>query len=108
MSYTALSIDEIEISEQYDKEDDIYYVTVKTGEPSVVMEHDDRLLVEMGVFSKMPTGFRILNYTKHKDRAEAFREIFKRRYSELIFRKIKGDIKNRQRQLDRVFEKAIA
>ena len=56
----------IEFSEHYDLEDDIYYVTFKTGEPSVVMEIDDVLLVEIGIFTNMPTGFRILNFKKHK------------------------------------------
>ena len=56
----------IEFSEHYDLEDDIYYVTFKTGEPSLVMEIDDVLLVEIGIFTNMPTGFRILNFKKHR------------------------------------------
>ena len=56
----------IDFSEYYDEEDDIYYVTFKTGEPSGVVELDDILLLEVGVFTGLPTGFRILNYSKHK------------------------------------------
>src|SRR2546426_179230 len=56
----------VEFSEHYDPESDIYYVTFKTGEPSCVMEVDDVLLVEVGMFTKMPTGFRILNFAKNK------------------------------------------
>ncbi|HVA67626.1 MAG TPA: hypothetical protein VNK24_12020 [Elusimicrobiota bacterium] len=56
----------IDFSEYYDEEDDIYYVTFKTGEPSGVLEMDDVLLLEVGVFTGLPTGFRILNYSKHK------------------------------------------
>lgn len=55
----------IEVDETYDKEGDVYYVTFKTGEPSVAMEVDDMLIMEVGVFTKMPTGFRILNYKRH-------------------------------------------
>ena len=53
-------------SEIYNKEDDIYYVTFKTGEPSYCLEIDDVLLIEMGLFTDLPTGFRILDYKKHK------------------------------------------
>lgn len=56
----------IDFSEYYDEEDDIYYVTFKTGEPSGVLELDDILLLEVGMFTGLPTGFRILNYSKHK------------------------------------------
>lgn len=56
----------IDFSEYYDEEDDIYYVTFKTGEPSGVVELDDILLLEVGVFTGLPTGFRILNYSKQK------------------------------------------
>ncbi len=57
---------DVDFSEHYDQECDIYYVTFKTGEPSYVMEIDDVLLVEMGMFTQMPTGFRILNFAKNK------------------------------------------
>ena len=56
----------IDFSEYYDEEDDIYYVTFRTGEPSGVLELDDILLLEVGAFTGLPTGFRILNYSKHK------------------------------------------
>ena len=56
----------IAFSEYYDEEDDVYYVTFKTGEPSGVLELDDVLLLEVGAFTGLPTGFRILNYSKHK------------------------------------------
>lgn len=55
----------IKFSENYDKETDIYYVTFKTGEPSYCEEVDDILVLEMGMFTNLPTGFRILNFSKH-------------------------------------------
>jgi len=48
----------------YNEEDNIYYVTFKTGEPSYSLEMDDRLLIEMGLFTNLPTGFRILDFKK--------------------------------------------
>ena len=57
---------EIDCTEQYDQEDDVYYITFKTGEPSHVVEIDDVLFVEVGIFTGRATGLRILNYSKHK------------------------------------------
>lgn len=54
----------INFSEVYDQEDDIYYVSFKTGEPSYCAEVDDVLLLELGLFTNLPTGFRILNFNK--------------------------------------------
>lgn len=56
----------IPFSERYDEEDDIYYVSFNTGEPSYAVELDDILLFEFGLFTNMPTGFRILNFKQHK------------------------------------------
>lgn len=41
-----------DFSERYDEEDDIYYVTFKTGEPSYCIEVDDLLVLEVGIFSQ--------------------------------------------------------
>lgn len=57
-----------DFSETYDQEDDTYYVTFKTGEPSYCIEVDDVLLLEVGMFTNLPTGFRILNF--HKNNVE--------------------------------------
>ena len=56
----------IPFNEIYNEEDDIYYVTFKAGEPSYCLEMDDVLLVELGMFTNLPTGFRILNFKKNK------------------------------------------
>jgi hypothetical protein len=56
--------DEKPFSEWYDSEDDIYYVTIHSGEPSIVNEVEDDLLVEVGVFTGLPNGLRILNFQR--------------------------------------------
>ena len=56
----------VNFSERYDEEDDIYYVSFETGEPSYAEEVDDILIIERGIYTNMPTGFRILNFHKHK------------------------------------------
>lgn len=50
--------------ELYDKENDVYYGSFGTGEPSYGVEVDDCLVVEVGVFTNLPTGYRILNRSK--------------------------------------------
>lgn len=55
-----------DFDQYYDEECDIYYVTFKTGEPSHIVELNNVILVEVGMFSSLPTGFRILNYSKSK------------------------------------------
>jgi hypothetical protein len=66
MKLATKEMTKIEYSELYDQEDDIYYVTFKTGEPSYCIELDDVFLLEVGVFTNLPTGFRIFNYQKNK------------------------------------------
>lgn len=102
-----LNADDIELSERYDQEDDVYYVTVKTGEPSLVMEHDDRILFEVGIFTGMPTGFRILNFTKNKEAVTGFKNNFKEICKKAGLRKI-TEFKVRQEKIDRFFEKIMA
>ena len=53
MDKTAPKID-------YDKYADVLYVTFGTGEPSYCEEFDDFLLLEVGIFSNFPVGFRIV------------------------------------------------
>lgn len=95
--------DGIDITERYDREDDIYYVTVDTHEPSFGMEIDDRLLVEMGMFTGLPTGFRIFNYTKNKIETEAFKQMFKDICKAAGLRKTKT-LEATQRRIDKFFE----
>jgi len=99
--------EDIELSERYDQEDDVYYVTVKTGEPSLVTEHDDRLLVEFGIFTGMPTGFRILNFTKNKAAVSGFKGVFKEICKKAGLRKLTEN-KVRQQRIDRFFDKVLA
>jgi hypothetical protein len=68
----------IPFSELYNEEDDVYYVTFKTGEPSYCCEVDDVFVLEIGLFTNLPTGFRILNFAKNKVEAVGIGVIFKK------------------------------
>lgn len=46
----------------YDEFGDVLYVTFGTGEPSYCEEVDDFLLLELGIFSNLPTGFRFIGF----------------------------------------------
>ena len=58
--------DMTEMTELYDQENDVYYFTFKTGEPSYCVEVNDVLVLEIVLFTQLPTGFRILNMAKQE------------------------------------------
>jgi hypothetical protein len=64
--------------EVYDHENDVYYVSFGTGEPSYCLEVDDILLIEIGLYSGLPTGYRILNKTKISTQPTPKAEVIKR------------------------------
>ena len=68
----------IPFSEIYNEEDDVYYVSFKTAEPSYCVEVDDVLVIELGLFTNLPTGFRILNFNKNKIQSVGFDILFKK------------------------------
>jgi hypothetical protein len=100
---------DIDFSETYDQEDDVYYVTFKTGEPSYCVEVDDVLLLEVGLFTNLPTGFRILNF--HKNHVKAVQ-------LGVLIKKMKDTIENskdtipsiaqREQAVGRALEKVLA
>ena len=98
--------EDIEISERYDKEDDIYYVTVRTNEPSIAVECDDRLLMEIGIFTRLPTGFRIFNFSKYKRVKNGFLHAFKELCRAAGLRKAQAS-KNATENLSRKIGKAL-
>ncbi|HEY2329487.1 MAG TPA: hypothetical protein VGI63_06705 [Verrucomicrobiae bacterium] len=103
----ATTIMDIELSERYDQEEDIYYVTVKTGEPSFVVENDDRLVIETGIFTGLPTGFRVLNFTKNKEKVGSFKHLFVAACKKAGLRK-KTEMKVRQQKIDKFLESVAA
>jgi len=54
------------ISEIYDAESNVLYVSFKTGEPSYAEEIDDALILERSIHTNKPTGFRILNFREYR------------------------------------------
>ncbi len=57
----------------YDKEADVLYITLGTGEPSYCEEIDDILLVERGFITNNITGFRVLDVKHHGIKAVEIR-----------------------------------
>jgi len=97
----------IPFNEIYNEEDDVYYVTFKTGEPSYCLEMDDVLLVELGMFTNLPTGFRILNFKKNKISALRVGVLLKKIKESLhdIDRPTLGD---RETRIKRALEEVLA
>jgi len=55
----------IDVKFDYDKDADVLYITLGTGEPSYCEEVDDILLVERGFITDNVTGFRVLDVRHH-------------------------------------------
>lgn len=98
----------IDFNECYDTENDIYYVTFKTGEPSFVQETDDILLLELGIFTKLPTGFRILNYSKHNVGEVSFEIERAKKVVAEAHKETPSILRERTRQMTAALEKAWA
>jgi hypothetical protein len=98
----------IDFSETYDQEDDVYYVTFKTGEPSYCVEVDDVFLLEVGLFSNLPTGFRILNFHRNNVQAVGIKVEPIKRITDALSKKSLPAIKQRQAVFERAIEKVLA
>ncbi len=99
--------EDLEIAERYDSDSDVYYVTVRTGEPSIVQEHDDRMLIEVGIFTKLPTGFRVLNYSKLQTEVGIFKRVFLEQCKRLGLQRIK-QTSAWTRQFDKALHEELA
>jgi hypothetical protein len=96
-----------DFSESYDQEDDIYYVTFETGEPSYAVEVDDILVLEVGMFTNMPTGFRILNFSKNRVDEISFQTKIEKAISPLR-KKAKSRFLQRTKDVERSLGKVLA
>jgi hypothetical protein len=56
---------EFDYHTMYDLENDVYYVSFGTGEPSYCVELTEDILIEVGLHDGKATGLRILNYKRH-------------------------------------------
>ncbi len=98
----------IDFAENYDQEEDIYYVTFKTGEPSYVIELDDVMLLEVGMFTNMPTGFRILHFSKNKVGSVQILVKKVRRAVEEATKQYPAALRSRESQIQQTLEKVFA
>ena len=93
----------------YDMEADTLYVSFGTGEPSYAEEIDDVFAVEMGMFSHLPTGFRVINFSKHKVKAilASIKKVIKERVRREQ-KEISQHIRERALQLERGVDSTFA
>lgn len=97
----------IPFSEVYNEEDDVYYVTFKTAEPSYCQEVDDVLIIELGLFTNLPTGFRILNFSKNRVAGIKLGVLFKKFKQALSNIEPPPQPKDRQGQIRRALEEVL-
>jgi uncharacterized protein YuzE len=98
----------IDFAETYDQEDDIYYVTFKTGEPSYCVEVNDNVLLEVGMFTRLPTGFRILNFQKSKIKTVEVDVLIRKIKKALSKAALQPTFRERERAVERALETVLA
>lgn len=96
----------IPFSEIYNEEDDVYYVTFKTAEPSYCYEIDDVLALELGLFTNLPTGFRILNFKKNKIALIGIGSLYKK-VKETMNKIDQPTLGDRENQVKRALEEVL-
>lgn len=98
----------VDFSESYDQESDTYYVTFKTGEPSIVQEVDDVILLEVGMFTNTPTGFRVLNFKENQVEKIAIVRRQVKKALQSARKSIATDFSAREAQVDEALERVFA
>lgn len=96
-----------EMTEMYDQENDVYYFTFKTGEPSYCVEVNDVLVLEIGLFTKLPTGFRILNLTK-QDTKRVPLDVVRKHLSDVLKNLSAPTLKDREAAVEHGLKKVLA
>jgi hypothetical protein len=61
-----MATQKIKMKHSYDENADVLYVRFGDGEPTFVENLDDFLMIEIGWFSGLPKGLRILSPKHHK------------------------------------------
>jgi len=108
MKYGKLGMMNIDFEEVYDQEDDTYYVTFKTGEPSYCVEIDDKILLEIGLFTNLTTGFRILNYRKRNVKKVEFKKLINKAMKTVYSEKAAPVFQQREALVGRALDKVCA
>jgi len=94
--------------ELYDREDDVYYVSFGTGEPSYCVEVDDEMVIEVGLFSSLPTGYRLLNMNKIKTERRPMSEVMERIRKALRSLSAPPTMGDREADVERSLDKVLA
>lgn len=108
MKHGKLGMMNIDFDEVYDQEDDVYYVTFKTGEPSYCVEIDDRILLEVGIFTNLTTGFRVVNFHKSKVKRVEFKKLVRKAMKSVYSEKLTSVFQRREALVGRALDKVLA
>ncbi len=95
-------------SKTLNEEDDVYYVTIKTGEPSYCIEVDDTFVLELGIFTNLPTGFRILNFKKNRVTSTRINTLIKKIKTFIKHEIDLPNLHDREAQVKQALEEALA
>ncbi len=61
--------DQVRFTHHYDQDADVLYISLGIDEPAYTENIDDMLMIDIGWFSGLPRGFRILGPKYHKLKA---------------------------------------
>lgn len=96
---------EIQISHHYDEEADVLYFTFGGNEPCYTENIDDFLMVEIGWFSRLPQGFRIVGPKSSNLKSVHFAAVIKK--AEKQFRGIMEDRRKEIEEQEPIFAECL-
>lgn len=100
---------ELKIDHHYDKEADVLYISFGSDEPAYTENVDDFLMLEIGWFSGLPQGFRIIGPRAHKLQSVKFKTIVGNLEKEIhsIMKEHVKQIKKQEPVYDRFLKKEM-
>ncbi len=80
----------LKINHHYDSEEDVLYISLSDDEPTFTESIDDVLYIELGCFSGIPKGFRILSPKRNQVNF----------IIGLLVKQLKGYVESRRKELE--------
>jgi uncharacterized protein YuzE len=103
--------EKINISHHYDPDADILYIDFGSNEPCYTEDIDGIVMVDVGWFSKLPLGIKIISPKAHKMEAVHLRMVIEdacRRLMQKQARQIENETPLLQHTLDNSFDQMLS
>ena len=93
------------VDHHYDKEADVLYITFGSDEPAYTENVDDFLMLDIGWFSGLPQGFRIIGPKSHDLQGIKFKAIIKK--AEKRFHTVMENRRKEIKEQEPIFNKIL-